>query len=182
VAIGDATFWTAVGAVATWVAAAGALLYAERQSRLLQLEHTPLLRMAPMFQNGALYPHGVFLKNVGRGPAIGVFLVDRGGVILDFNASGSPCPSIDAIDPPSGGQPDERLGRLKVQFQQPLTLQTGTEFILWYQDVEGDWHRTREEWLGTSFRAEFLGRAHAVQVPDAVARQAHVKRASHRAF
>lgn len=172
------TIWTAVGACAAVVAAIGAITYAERQHRLVRLEHTPALRLAPAFVNGTLDPRRAIIKNVGRGPALGIFLVDAAGAIQDFQVSGLPHPAWDVIDPPTGGPVKERMGRQEIEFVRPLSLSQGAEFVLWYQDLEGDWHRTHARWVNLKFRHEFRGRTNLTEVPNVVACQAHVKPSS----
>ncbi len=92
----DEGVWTMVGAVATTFVSAGALIYAERHWLLLRLAHSPALRLAPAFIKGTnlLDPTKLLIKNVGRGAAIGVFLVDEHGAIVEF-ANGGTALSVD---------------------------------------------------------------------------------------
>jgi hypothetical protein len=80
------------------------------------------------------------LKNIGKGPAIAVFLFDA--------ARDSPIGELDLVEPlgprPAGPNGEtERVGRRQFRLSGGSNLRTGITYRLLYQDIANRWHETR---------------------------------------
>jgi hypothetical protein len=146
-----AVFWSGAEAVGTWigvavagVAAAFAIKYAHAADRILRLEHTPAVRMTRRVGGDT----GVIFKNVGRGPAIGVFLTNSQHEIIRLrDAKGFYRNSLDVLDPPTGGPLKERLGRYPTACETALRRTDGDAYHIYYQDFDARWYLTKNTWL-----------------------------------
>lgn len=153
-------------ALLTGVAAVAAIYYARVTAQIFRRDHRPVLRMV----RAAKVERRFIIKNIGRGPAIGVVLADH---------TGNRVHSIDVVEPLQPG-PREwlRVGRVVFDCSQELPHDSPNLYFLYYQDVAGCWHATELRPVGSRFKARFLGKQRATNIPPAVRSQAQVTESS----
>ena len=138
-------------AVRAWLTSVAALHSAYR----------PVLRPVPARANSEL----LLLKNIGRGPAVSI-------VLLDQNDS-SLMAELDLVEPlgprPPGPTGEaQRVGRRELRIPRNA-LNAGRAYRLLYQDIAGRWHETvfqRNQDL--TFRVRYLGPRWWWQIPSDV--------------
>ena len=151
------TMWAALTAIFTGFAAVAAVVYAYLTSQILQRDQRPLLRLARDAQRDRL----LVVKNIGRGPALGVALIDHEGAVLGF---------VDAVEPLAQGvgPESERSGRVEFLAEREVPRLPGFPLFLVYQDVGGRWYATKLVPDGARFRTRFFRIRWKRNVPDAV--------------
>lgn len=122
----------------------------------LRASFRPVLRPVPVLLGGGKlgYESNDFLiKNYGTGPAFGVRLVGRCGSVLDYQLG--MCDVIEPLGPRHEHKEWTRVGRRHLQSLAPF--ETGDNYRLLYQDVNGTWHETRFVPNGVGFEVRYLG-------------------------
>jgi hypothetical protein len=126
--------WAAVFvAIAALVAAIAAYVVSHQA---FEESYRPILRAIPAKAN----PHVLILKNIGRGAAVSVLIVEGSGA-TEMGLIGQ----VDAIEPLGETYgPDHkesaRVGRVTAELTRKLVV--GAHYRVLYQDVKGEWHET----------------------------------------
>src|SRR5688572_4684431 len=116
--------------------------------RTYRASFRPVVRAVPArYANQTIRPDVLILKNIGRGPAVSVFLIepepppgerwppDEGPIVT----------SVDVIEPlgaPRGGGEETRIGRVALGIPRLRLLRRNTTYRLLYQDLIPRWHET----------------------------------------
>jgi hypothetical protein len=125
----------------------------------LHSTYRPVLRPVPVRKRDTTDPTRLILKNIGRGPAVAVMLLEN---------RSKPAPvliaELDLVEPlgPRQGGPREeakRVGRRVMEVTGPEWLQAGHTYRLFYQDIAGRWHETRFT-NKEAFNVRYLGPKH----------------------
>ena len=117
--------------------------------RTYQAAYRPVLRPVVMrHPNGDIASELLVLKNIGRGPAVSVFLVEPNppaGERWPLTHPGPVVATVDVVEPlgaPTGGGEVTRVGRVKLPIPIARLLRRNTEYRLVYQDLLTRWHET----------------------------------------
>jgi hypothetical protein len=110
----------------------------------------PVLRPVPKRNpNDDINPSVLFLKNIGRGAAVSVFLVEAPLPPGQEWPPGHPGPivtTVDVVEPLGsalrGGGEGSRIGRVVVNIPPIRPLRFDADYRLLYQDITGAWHET----------------------------------------
>ena len=181
--------WEIIRALATVAAAIIAGFALNAALRTYRASFRPVLRPALLYlANGTISSKQFILKNIGRGPAVSVFLVEPEPPPGQPWPSPNPGPvmlTLDVVEPLGahiGGSPVDRIGRVVLSLPATRLLRLNTTYRLLYQDLSARWHET-------TFRIEtdtnnkqrvltrYLGALHPLRVellPDEVTKQAQV--------
>lgn len=147
--------------------------------------YRPVLRPVPLREpNRDIIPVRLILKNIGRGPAVSVCLVDPNRPPLPFDLDSPIVQTADVVEPL--GQPRDdagernRIGRVEMEIDDLGLLRRDVRYRLLYQDLTARWHETvfwydREK----TMRARYLGALGwwaVSQLPKQVREQAQIVR------
>ena len=185
----------AITAGATLIAAVAATFAGIVAVRTYRVSFKPVLRPVPArFPNGAINPRFLILKNIGRGPAVSVFLVEPPpgpGLAWPITNPGPIVTTVDVVEPLgqplAGGGETSRIGRVRVDLldddpQLLRALRHDTTYRLLYQDLAGAWHETTFQFNDEHiFTTRYLGRRSwwaTDEFPEEVKRQAQIVRES----
>lgn len=145
-------FWTAASAILTFIAVLVALLSVRYAASALRLEQMPILNLRRREDNA-----GAELKNIGRGVAFSVLLVNDEGIVI------------------------ASAGTLRPEDREAIAFNalgyTSGGFTIYAQDIGGRWYRTRSvyqglEWTdGLPFANTFRGWIASWRVPRAARRR-----------
>lgn len=107
----------------------------------LRFAYRPALRPVPLRykQTGFLDPTRFLLKNIGRGPAVGIHVYERSKTGDRLIAS------VDVVEPlgqPLGTGEESRIGRVEVKLTNADFLTKGLNYRVVYQNLEGQWHES----------------------------------------
>jgi hypothetical protein len=108
----------------------------------------PVQRPALIQPNGVFRPTGLILKNIGKGPAVSVFLVEPEPSRGERWPSTHPGPvvrALDVIEPLGAYKPHsefERIGRVVIAIPKQRQLRPNIAYRLLYQDLSARWHET----------------------------------------
>ena len=158
-----AATWAALSAIFTALAFIAAAIYAYLTSQIRDRDQRPLLRLVRLPDT----EQGFVVKNIGRGPAVGVSLTDHSGRVLYF---------LDAVEPLGLGVGSEaqRTGRAAFHTPEAIPRLPGFPFFLVYQDVGGRWFVTKLVPDGDHFKTQFIRIRWPRVVPVAVRERTQV--------
>jgi len=130
----NTALWAQAGVAAAALIAAVAACIVSYQA--YKDSYRPILRTIPARNN----PHAVILKNIGRGAAVSVLIVERPG-----DEESRLIGEVDAIEPLGETygplhQETARIGRAVAPLSRALVVRG--QYRVLYQDVRGEWHET----------------------------------------
>ena len=131
------------------VAAAVIAFFAFRAAlRTYRASFRPVVRPALVQPKGVFRPTGLILKNIGKGPAVSVFLVEAAPPYDQEGRSTTPDPvihTLDVVEPLGAYVPKsdlERIGRVVIAIPEQRQLRPNVTYRLLYQDLSARWHET----------------------------------------
>jgi len=166
-----------VSAVAAAAALAIATFAWRTNVRTYRGSFRPVVRPVPArHPNGTINNGRLILKNIGRGPAISVSLVEPPpppGEQWPLTHPGPIVTTVDVVEPlgaPQGGGESTRIGRIALDIPPLRVLRRNATYHLFYQDLAGSWHETTFEFDDSeAMTARHFGRRW--WPPDAVPRE-----------
>ena len=164
--------WVQAGvAIAALLVAAGAAVFSLMAYRN---SFRPVLRIVPARKNkGAqINADWLILKNIGRGAAVSVVVVEQRG-----RSEATLMGEVDALEPlgetygPKFVE-TKRIGRISIPMARALVA--GQQYRVLYQDIEGQWHETEFTVTADGFAVAMLGRRQIEEIPEWVQNRAQV--------
>ena len=105
--------------------------------------------MPKRYPNGDIVSVFLVLKNIGRGPALSVFLVESEPPPGQRRPPTHPGPMVRTVDvveslggPRDGGGEETRIGRVEIAIPLARLLRRNTTYRLLYQDLTARWYET----------------------------------------
>lgn len=164
---------------AVWIALAAWRASAEA----IHATYRPVLRPVHLIvrATGFVSPAEFVLKNIGRGPAIGIKVFD-----YPTPKDAQPLGTLDVLDASSGEtqQVIAQRGVISLSATVSFDPEPGTTYRVLYQDVGGHWHESHATYSANRIDATYLGQYrwwHAMLdrqrcIPEAARRSAHFVR------
>jgi hypothetical protein len=169
--------WNAIQAIGAVLAAVVALIAWRTSVNALRATYRPVIRPVPLWhKHTSLFdPQHLKLKNIGRGPAIGV-LIFRDGM---FDEPIAEVDVVEPLGPPLSEGEKSRIGNVEVPCAPGEAIGPGERYRVVYQDLDGTWHSTRFDVVEDGFQnIRYLGRATVLDpargIPDGALRRGHV--------
>lgn len=142
--------------IAPWVIA----VFAWRTStESLRASFRPVLRPVALVvkATGHVDPTRFVLKNIGRGPALGIQVFNYPG-LSDTEPLGE-LDWLEPLGPPRDGSEESRPGRAAIQLAWDIALDVkpGTTYRVLYQDLAGIWQETHVTYGDRRIDVAYLG-------------------------